>query len=124
MKVHVSQAIPSYLGYPPPDFNRQLPFVDTLDFLDLNQLTNNPIAHSPWWLIIPTKFPYDIPKCNGNLGEDLSMHIMKYHLWCSSNSLKYDSIRIHLFQRMLTGTTAKWYIELPRASFHDFNTLV
>jgi hypothetical protein len=24
---------------------------------------------------------------------------------------------------MLTGSAAKWYIELPRASFHDFNSL-
>lgn len=48
---------------------------------------------------------------------------MMYHLWCSSNSLNHDSIRLCIFQRMLIGTAAKWYIELPRASFHDFNTL-
>jgi hypothetical protein len=24
---------------------------------------------------------------------------------------------------MLTGSIAMWYIELPRASFHDFNSL-
>jgi hypothetical protein len=34
-----------------------------------------------------------------------------------------DSIRLHLFQRTLTGSAAKWYIELPCASFHDFNSL-
>lgn len=93
----------------------------TLKFLDLTRLTNDdPIAHSLWWPVIPTKFPSDITKFNGNLGEYLSMHIMTCHIWCSSNSLNNDSIRLRLFQRTLKGTTAKWYIELPRASFHDF----
>jgi hypothetical protein len=34
-----------------------------------------------------------------------------------------DSIRLRHFERILTGFAAKWYIELPRASFHDFNSL-
>jgi hypothetical protein len=34
-----------------------------------------------------------------------------------------DSIRLRLFQRTLIGSTAKWYIELPRGFFFDFNTL-
>jgi hypothetical protein len=34
-----------------------------------------------------------------------------------------DSIRLCLFQRTLTGSAAKWYIELPRGFFSDFNTL-
>jgi hypothetical protein len=34
-----------------------------------------------------------------------------------------DSIHLRLFQRTLTGSTTKWYIELPHASFHDFNSL-
>jgi hypothetical protein len=34
-----------------------------------------------------------------------------------------DSIRFHLFQRTLAGSATKWYIELPRASFQDFNSL-
>jgi hypothetical protein len=34
-----------------------------------------------------------------------------------------DSIRLRLFQRTLTGAAAKWYIELPRGFFSDFNTL-
>jgi hypothetical protein len=34
-----------------------------------------------------------------------------------------DSIRLRLFQGTLTGSATKWYIELPRASFHDFNSL-
>jgi hypothetical protein len=34
-----------------------------------------------------------------------------------------DSIRLRLFQRTLTGSAAKWYIELPHASFYDLNSL-
>jgi hypothetical protein len=34
-----------------------------------------------------------------------------------------NSIRLHLFQRTLMGSAAKWYIELPRGFFNDFNTI-
>jgi hypothetical protein len=34
-----------------------------------------------------------------------------------------DSIRLRLFQRILTGAATKWYIELPRGFFSDFNML-
>ena len=34
-----------------------------------------------------------------------------------------DSICLRLFQRILMGSTVKWYIELPRGFFADFNTL-
>jgi hypothetical protein len=34
-----------------------------------------------------------------------------------------NSIHLHLFQQMLMGSAAKWYIELPHASFHNFNSL-
>ena len=36
---------------------------------------------------------------------------------------KTDSIQLRLFQRTLTGTAEKWYIELPRHSFVDFSAL-
>jgi hypothetical protein len=65
----------------------------------------------------------DIPKFDGKVGEDPNNHVMTFHLWCSSNSLMDDSIRLRLFQRTLTGSAAKWYIELPRGFFSDFNTL-
>lgn len=90
MQRPMAQEIPSYPGYAQPDLNRQLPFVATLELPNLNWLTNDPILYSPLWPIIPHKFPYDIPKFNGNLGEDLSNHVMTYHLWCSSNSLNDD----------------------------------
>ena len=73
--------------------------------------------------MIPHKLPSDIPKFNGNLGEDLSTHVMTYHFWCSSNSLNDDFVQLHIFQRTLTGPAAKWYIELHRASFDNFTTL-
>ena len=119
----IAQAIPSYPGYASPNLNQQLPFVATLELPDLNRLTNDPIAYAPWWPAIPHKLPSDIPKFNGNPGEDPSNHVMTFHLWCSSNTLNDDSIRLRLFQRTLTGPAAKWYIELPRASFDNFSSL-
>ena len=105
-------------GLPPqshqyPQVNRQLPFLTTLDLLDLSRILNDPIRHSPQWPIIPAKIPSDIPKFDGKVGEDPNNHVMTFHLWCSSNSLMDDSIHLHLFQRTLTGSAAKWYIELP-----------
>ena len=125
--------IPSYPGYPPPgtglvtssfrDPNRQLPFIATLDLPDLSCLTNDPIKYLPYWPSMPNKLPSDIPKFEGKSGEDLSNHVMTYHLWCVSNSISDDSIHLRLFQRTLIGLAAKWYIELPRASFYNFSQL-
>ena len=64
--------------------------------------------------------PSDIPKFEGKVGEDPGAHATTFHLWCSSNSLNEDSVRLRLFQRTLTGTAAKWYIELPFAAFSSF----
>jgi hypothetical protein len=106
-----------------PQVNRQLPFLATLDLPDLSRLTNDPIFYSLVWPAIPAKLPSDIPKFDGKSGEDPNNHVMTFHLWCSSNSLMDDSIRLRLLQRTLIGSATKWYIELPRASFHDFNSL-
>jgi len=95
----------------------------TLNFLDLSHLTNDPILHLPHWPAIPTKLPSDIPKFDGRLGEDPSTHVMTFHLWCSSNSLVDDSIKLRLFQRTLTWVAAKWYIELPRGQISDFSAM-
>jgi hypothetical protein len=113
-------------GLPPqshqyPQVNRQLSFLATLDFPDLSRILNDPIRHSPQWPSIPTKLPSDISKFK--VGEDPNNHVMNFHLWCSSNSLMDDSICLRLFQRILTSSAAKWYIELPRGFFSDFNTL-
>jgi hypothetical protein len=106
-----------------PQVNRQLPFLATLDLPDLSRLTNDPILHFPFWPVIPAKLPSDIPKFDGKPGEDPNNHVMTFHLWCSSNSLMDDSIWLCLFQRTLTGSTTKWYIELQRGTFQDFNSL-
>jgi hypothetical protein len=103
--------------------NQQLPFLATLDFPDLSRILNDPIRHSPQWPTMPAKLPSEIPKFDDKVGEDSKNHIMTFHLWFSSNSLMDDSIRLRLFQRTLTGFAWKWYIELPRGFFSDFNTL-
>ena len=48
---------------------------------------------------------------------------MKYHLWCTSSSYVDDSIHLLLFQRTLISTIAKWYIDLPRSTYYEFNFL-
>jgi hypothetical protein len=90
-------------GLPPqshqyPQVNRQLPFIATLDLPNLSRILNDPICHSPQWPTIPSKIPSNIPKFDGKVGEDLNNHVMTFHLWCSSNSLMDDSIRLRLFQ--------------------------
>ena len=52
--------------------------------------------------------------------NDPSNHVMTFHLWCSSNSLVDDSIRLSLFYPTLTRTVVKWYIELTRNTFKYF----
>ena len=98
----------------------KLPFLATLNLPDLSKLMNDPVRHDPLWPPIPTKFPSDIPKFEGKTGEDPREHATTFHFWCSSNSLNEDSIRLRLFQRTLTGTAAKWYIEFPSAAFSSF----
>jgi hypothetical protein len=110
-------------NYQFPQVNKQFPFLATLDLPDLSRILNDPILHSPYWPFIPSKLPSDIPKFDGRSGEDPNNHAMTFHLWCSSNSLMDDSIRLRLFQRTLMGSETKWYIELPRGLFNDFNTL-
>jgi hypothetical protein len=95
----------------------------TLDLLDLSCLTNNPILHAPFFPVIPAKLSSDIHKFNVKLGEDPNNHVTTFHLWFSSNCLMDDSILLRLFQRTLTGATMKWYIELSRNSFVNFNFL-
>ena len=103
--------------------NRQLLFLATLDLPDLSLLINDPILYNPSWPPIPHKLSLDIPKFDGKPGEDPNTHVVTYHLWCSSNFVIDDSIRIQLFQQTLTGAATKWYIELLHGTFWDFNTL-
>jgi hypothetical protein len=91
------------MGLPPqkyqfPQVNKQFPFLATLDLPDLSRILNDPILHSPYWPAIPAKLQSNIPKFDGQLGEDLNNHVMTFHIWCSSNSIMDDSIRLQLFQ--------------------------
>ena len=112
-----------YFGNPIPFSQKNSPFLETFDFLDLTRLTNDPINHQARWSVIPTKFPSIILKLNGNPGEDPGTHVMTFHLWLSSNSLNGDSIHLRLFQFTLNGTTIKWYVELPHSVFTNFSNL-
>ena len=72
---------------------------------------------------MPTRVPLDIPKFEGKAGECPQNHIMMFHLWCSSNNIADDSIKLRLFQRTLIGVAAKWYIELPQDKYLDFKSV-
>jgi hypothetical protein len=84
------------------------------------RLLNDPICHDPRWPPMPTKLPSDIPKFEAKPNEDPGDHVTTFHIWCSSNSLKDDSIQLRLFQRTLIGSVMKWYIELDRLRYSSF----
>jgi hypothetical protein len=48
---------------------------------------------------------------------------MNFHLWCSSNNIMDDSIRLRLFQRTFTGPSAKWYVDEKSGSHATFESL-
>ena len=94
-----------------------------LELPDVSKLTNDPILHNPYWPPVPTKIAGDCPKFDGKVGEDPQAHFMTCCLWFSSNSWLDVSIWLHLFKWILTGSATKWYIELARGTFEDFNSL-
>jgi hypothetical protein len=73
---------------PPP----QMPYMASLNILDLTKITNDPILNNPTWPTMPSKFPSNIPKFEGKPGDDPANHIMTFHLWFSSNNIMDDSI--------------------------------
>lgn len=79
--------------------------------------------HHPASPLVLVKIPTNILKFEGKTGDDPTSHITTYHLWCVSNSILDDSIKLHLFPCTLTSNAAKWFIELPTSSFHDFGSL-
>ena len=103
--------------------NTPLPFLATLELPDSSKLTNDPILHHLAWPSVPVKILTDIPKFDEKTGDDPASHITTYHLCCVSNSMLDDSIKLCLFPRTFTGNAAKWFIELPTSSFHDFGSL-
>ena len=84
---------------------------------------NDPIAHDPTWPPMPMKLPSDIPKFEGKQAEDPGNHVMTFHLWCSSNSIIDDTIRLRFFQCTLMGVATKWHVEQPLASHGTFSAL-
>jgi hypothetical protein len=70
-----------------------------------------------------TKFPLDIPKFEAKPNEDPGDHVTTFHLWCSSNSLKNDSVQLQLFQHNLIGSVMKWYIQIDRSRYSSFDEL-
>jgi hypothetical protein len=79
-----------------PSYNPQpkLQFLATLHLLYMTRILNDPICHDPSWPPMPNKFPSDIPKLEAKPNEDPSDHVTTFHLWCSSNSLRDDSIEL------------------------------
>jgi hypothetical protein len=106
---------------PPP--NSPMPYLASLNIPDLSQIMNDPIFHDPTWPNMPTKLPSDMPKFEGELGEDTNNHVMNFHLWFSSNNVMDDSILLKLFQRTLTGSSAKWYVDEKSESHITFESL-
>jgi hypothetical protein len=89
-KPSVSQNIgPFFHGY---HQQPKLPFLATLHFPDLTTLLNGLICHDLHWPPMPTKLPSDIPKFEAKRNNYLGDHVTTFHLWCSSNLLKDDSI--------------------------------
>ena len=90
-----------------------LPYMAGLSLLDFNLLINDPIFHDVGWTIMPTKLPSDIPKFEGLAREDPTNHVQSFHMWCSSNSITDDSVRLRLFQRTLTDEASKCLLIRP-----------
>jgi hypothetical protein len=101
----------------------KLPFLVTLHLPYLTRLLNDPICHDPHWLPMPTKLPLDTPKFEAKPNEDPGDHVTTFHLWCSSNSLKYDSVQLRLFQHTLIWSATKWYIGLDPSRYSSFGEL-
>ena len=85
----------------------RLPFLATLNLPDLAKLMNDHVSQNPTCPPFRTKLPSDIPKFKGKNGEDPGDHVTTFHLWCSSNSLNEESIRLRLFQHTLIRVAAK-----------------
>jgi hypothetical protein len=106
-----------------PPLPLQLPYLASLNILDLSKITNDLILHNPTWPAMPTKLPLDIPKFEGKAGNDPTNHVTTFHLWCSSNNIMDDSFRLRLFQRTLTGPSTKWYVDEKSGSHVTFESL-
>jgi hypothetical protein len=103
--------------------NLCIPYLESLNILDLTKLMNDPILHDPTWPNMPTNLPLDIPKFEGKSGEDPANHVMTFNLWFSSNNIMDDSICLRLFQKPLIGPSTKWYVDEKSGSHVTFESL-
>ena len=62
-----------------------LPYMAGLSLPDFSQLINDPIHHDPGWPAMPTKLPSNIPKFEGNVGEDPTNHVRSFHIGVCPN---------------------------------------
>jgi len=82
---------------PPPHAPNIFPFMDSFNMPNLICLAINPILHDTTLLDIPTKFPSNIHKFEGQGGEDPTNRTMNFHLWwASSNNIKMDHLKLIL----------------------------
>jgi hypothetical protein len=79
-----------------PGYHQQpkLPFLATFPLPYLTWLLNDPIFHDLCWPPMPMKLPLNIPKFEAKPNKDPGDHVTTFHLWCSYNSLKYDSVQL------------------------------
>ena len=90
----------------------------------MTMLTNNMVMRYPKHPAILIKLPSNIPDFEGNFGEEPASHVMAFHRWCLLNSIMDNSLRLSIFQRNLGKVVEKWYIDIRRASFYNFDVLV
>jgi hypothetical protein len=111
---------PSFAGGLGQMLQPRIPFLAMLNLPYLSKIMNEPVSHDTTWTPVPTKLPSDIPKFEGKNGEEPGDHVTTFHLWCSSNSLNHDSIRLQLFRCTLIVVASQWYIEIPRGTYGSF----
>jgi hypothetical protein len=95
----------------------------SLNIIDLTKLTNDHILHDATWSNMLTKLPLDTPMFDGKPSKDRANHVMIFYLWCASKNITNNSICLQLFQRTLTGHSAKWYMEEKARSHATFTSL-
>lgn len=100
-----------------------LPYMPNWSLLNSNKIINDPLLHDHNLPPMPTKLPSNIPKFEGNPREYPTNHVPSFHMWFSSNSISKESIHLHLFQRTLTRSTTKGYVNQPHFSHSTFATL-
>ena len=71
-----------------------LPFLEALNFPYLLKLMDDPVRHDATWKQIPIKLPSYIPNFEEKNNEYPGDQVTTFHLWCSSNLLNGDYIRL------------------------------